>query len=191
MEETLARVLESDEHLIWQGKPEEFETLDKSYKKLFVNRVIIAIIAAAVIIAAYAFIILNKGVELNIFVRVVIAAASVLGPLSVFNYANKLRKKTVYAASNKRLIVYSGDLKTTEYEMIKTACFKKDEDGHTTLLCGKEAVNAAPSKWRMISLFGLNDLEAEGGPECERFGFYALENPEELREVLAPYLKIS
>ena len=190
MEDTISRILETDEHLIWQGKPEPFITLDSTHKKVFVRRIIISVITAAVLMALYFLIISKKGADLNAFIFVAIIVCCALGPISVFIHAGKLRRKAVYAASNQRLIVYSGDLKTVSYDYIKEACFKTDDDGHTTLLCGKSAVDAPPSKWRIISLFGLNDLEAKDGPVCERFAFYALENPEELREVLAPYLKI-
>lgn len=128
---------------------------------------------AVILITLYICAVIGKA-DVNMFLVCVIVVLSALIPLSVFTYAGKLRNKTTYVATNRRLIVYSGDLKAVDYELIKEAAFKQDADGQTTFLCGKAAIQAKPTKWRIISLFGLNDLEAKDGPVCECFAFYAL-----------------
>ena len=188
--EDLLRMLESDEKIIWQGKPENFETLDKTHKNIFVRRLIMAAATSLILVSVYLWFMLSKGNEINWFFVIAVPVLSALSPVAIYTYARRLRKKTLYAASNKRLFVFSGDLRDCDYSMIKKACFKTDEDGHTSLLCGDGAINAPAGKWRVCSLFGLNDLEAVGGPCCDRFAFYALADKEELRKALAPYLKI-
>lgn len=188
--EAIEKELKPGEHLVWQSRPEKFDTLDKTYKKAFTDKIIISAVTAAVLILSYIFIMLPDDIKPNIYLIAAVIVFCALSPLSVFTYARRLRNKTVYAASNKRLFVYSGDLKTTAYEMIKTSCLRQDDDGHTTLLCGSSAVRAKPAKWRLICLFGLNDTGEDEPAVCQRFAFYALKDPGELKETLAPYFKI-
>lgn len=40
MEDTISQILETDEKILWTGKPESFTALDATHKKFFINRVI-------------------------------------------------------------------------------------------------------------------------------------------------------
>ena len=190
MEEKIRPFLEKGEKLLWCSRPEAFETLDATHKKPFIRGTVISAAAALIITALYVFLAKKNGAPIMPLLIAVILVAAALGPIHTFTYASKLRDKTIYAATDHRLIILSNDLKSADYEGIKAAAFKKDSDGHATLLCGEDALKFEPRKWRIAALFPTFDNEAKGGPVVDRFAFYAVDNSELLSSILSPYVKL-
>lgn len=187
MDELLKSALKDDEKLLWSGKPESFETLDKTNKPAFTKKAVISAVAAILLSIVYTFLV-AKSNNFKIGVVIVIFAIALFVPLAVLLDANKLKKSILYAVTDQRLITVADSAKGVEYSAIKTAAFKTDADGHTSLLCGADALELPPDKWRAQAVTGVClDDSAE---VCERYAMYALPNAEKLKEILAPYLSL-
>ena len=189
MEELLKDSLEKDENLLWSGRPETFETLDTTNKRNFIIKTVVSVVVAAVLMALYIVYALKSGVGIKAFVVVLLVVCAVFGPLNTFTDASKLRKKVLYAVTDKRLLVVRDSIKDVDYVCIIESSFKKDADGHTTLLCGGRAIKAKPTKWRAMTLIGKNSAEDDTGV-CDSFAFYALPDDNTLMETIREHLPV-
>lgn len=188
MQEEIRAALEEGEELLWSGRPEEFVTKDRTYGRAIIRNVIIKAVISAAVITGYIALALSRGVEVKTILVILLvlgAAALVYGD---FRTANILRKKVCYAVTDRRLILLASELKGISYDRIKTARFAKDEDGHVTLLCGKDAVASSPVKWRGYASSTIR-TDAETG-ECEFLAFYALPEAEKVKNLVKQYLPL-
>lgn len=177
----LDRVLKAEEHLLWSGKPENFEILDATNKPVFIFRCILCAVILAAVELLYILMAIGSGAGIKWGVAAVLAIACALSPILFLTRSRKLRK-FIYAATDTRLIIVSDQVKEIEYRRIPGCAFKTDADGHTTLLCGAKAISSKPGKWRELTFFG--DPGDDGTSPCGKFAFYAVETPEALRAVL-------
>ncbi|MGM9587200.1 MAG: hypothetical protein ACI3VA_06920 [Candidatus Limivicinus sp.] len=188
MEELLKESLREDEKLLWSGRPEAFETLDKTHKSPFIRSGIIAAVVTIALCVAYVILAKAKDVPLKPAVLVIVAACGIFIILRGLLDASKIRKRACYAITDKRLIILTDSAKSVEYSAIIAAKLDRDEDGHTSLLCGEDAIKARPWKRRAAVLSGAITNENTG--MCERFVMYALPDADKIKEILKPYLPL-
>ena len=188
MEDMLSSVLETGEEVLWKGKPEAFATLDKTHKPVIVKGEIIKIVVSLALIIAYIVTVNNSGAGVKPGVIVIILAILAYALASPFLHANTLRRKVEYVITNQRLITIKDDAKGIEFDKIKVAELKTDEDGHTTLLCGPSSVKAETDKWRGDAALGLR-LDADT-LDCDALTWYAIPNAKEAEVLLKKYLPI-
>lgn len=188
MKEIFNTVLENGEELLWYGRPEKFETMDKTHKSGVVRNAIIAVVVTIALIAGYIYAAGNNGAGIKSGIIIIIAAIGVYSVLSPFVHASSLSKKVIYAISNKRIFVCRDDVKGAAFDNFDCAALKKDEDGHVSLLCGKDAMKLAVPKWREEASFGLR-LDSETGT-CKSLVWYAIPETEKVEPLLRKYLPI-
>ena len=188
MEDMLSSVLETGEEVLWRGKPETFETLDKTNKPAIVKSEIIKLVISVALIIAYIVAAGSNGAGIKPGIIIIILAVMAYALASPFLHANTLRRKVEYVITNQRLFTIKDDAKGVEFGKIKVAEIKTDEDGHTTLLCGPTAVKAEVDKWRGDAAIGLrldNDTL-----DCDALTWYAIPNAKEVEGLLKKYLPI-
>lgn len=188
MEELLKESLREDEKLLWSGRPEAFETLDKTHKSPFIRRGIITAVVTVALCVAYVILVRAKEAPVKPAVLIIVVACGVFIIVRGLLDASKIRKRTSYAITDKRLIILTDSAKSVEYSAISAAKLDRDEDGHTSLLCGEDAIKARPWKRRAAVLSGAITNENTG--MCERFVMYALPDAEKIKEILKPYLPL-
>ena len=188
MEELLKESLREDEKLLWSGRPEAFETLDKTHKSPFIRRGIITAVVTVALCVAYVILVRAKEAPVKPAVLVIVAACGIFIILRGLLDASKIRKRTSYAITDKRLLILTDSAKSVEYSAISAAKLDRDEDGHTSLLCGEDAIKARPWKRRAAVLSGAITNENTG--MCERFVLYALPDADKIKEILKPYLPL-
>ena len=179
MEETLQTSLNEGEEILWRSGAEAFETMDRTNKPDFIRKCLIgAAIAAAVIIG---LVVAGGFTGKTLFIIAIVVLLCEIPSINVLSDASKLRK-IEYIATSERLIVLRDSVRSAYYSQIRTAAFKEDEDGHVSLLCGPDAVNAKSRKYRELCVVGGNNTES--GTECERFCFYAPKDRAALQKIL-------
>lgn len=187
-ENKIVSALEPGEELLWYGKPREFKTLDVVYRKRFLITSIISLAAAAALIVLYLSSAAKNNADLKYGLIVFIIAIGILVPMNIFLNAGKLRKDIAYAITDKRLLYIEENVSGAEYSMIKSAKIYTDRAGNTSLLCGSSGVKKVGSRVRGAALLGCHIDEEKN--ICDNLVFYALEDPEKIRKILKPYLKI-
>ena len=188
MEELLKESLREDEKLLWSGRPEAFETLDKTHKSPFIRSGIITAVVTIALCVAYVILVRAKEAPLKPAVLVIVAACGIFIIVRGLLDASKIKKRVLYAITDKRLIILTDSAKSVEYSAISAAKLDRDEDGHTSLLCGEDAIKARPWKRRAAVLSGAITNENTG--MCERFVMYALPDADKIKEILKPYLPL-
>ena len=187
MEEMLHSGLNPDEKVLWRGKPEAFETLDKTHKKKFTIALIIGLLITLGIAAMFIISAQRNGVSAKWGVIVIAAILCGIPTFNILGDASKLRK-TEYAVTDQRLIILRDSFRGVEFQAIQEAEFRSDPDGHISLLCGADARKAKPDKWREICLIGQNT--SEGTNLCTRFVFYAPTDLNGLKTILKDRLPL-
>ena len=177
----LDRVLKAGETLLWSGKAENYQILDTTNKPVFIFRSILCAAICVVVEVLYAATAISTGAGIKWGIVAVLFAACAASPILFLTRSLKL-KKYVYAATNLRLLIVTDQTKEIDYPRVKRCAFKTDADGHTSLLCGAKALASKPGKWREMAFFG--NPGDDGVSPCEKFVFYAVDRPEELRKVL-------
>lgn len=188
MEELLKESLREDEKLLWSGRPEAFETLDKTHKSPFIRSGIITAVVTIALCMAYVILAKAKEAPLKPAVLVIVAACGIFIIVRGLLDASKIRKRTSYVITDKRLLILTDSAKSVEYSAISASKLDRDEDGHTSLLCGEDAIKARPWKRRAAALSGAITNENTG--MCERFVMYALPDADKIKEILKPYLPL-
>lgn len=158
MEELLQTSLQENEEILWRGKPEPFETLDKTHKRKFITDVVIGLLITILITVVYVLVGRHTGVSVKPLILLVILILCGIPAFNILGDASKLRK-TEYIATNQRLIVLRDTDRSMEYGAIHEAEFRKDSDGHISLVCGSDALSAKESKWREICTIGQTASE--------------------------------
>ena len=186
MDTILQEALESGEQLRWSGSPESFEVLDKTNRKQILVKAAVAVAVAVLLLVEYVLIVGKSGTEVKPLAVIIIVACCGYFCLDPFLRARQLTKLR-YAITDRRLLSMSDGVKSVYYKNIPAVCFKKDEDGHVTLLCGTDAVKLKPKKWRSAALYPMNDVETNA---CESFAFYALPDADRVKTILRDYVTI-
>lgn len=182
MEEKLKSTLLEGERVLWQSEPAKFELLGKVYKPDFIKKGILSLLVFVVLLSAYLTVVARQEIEPNYVVLGIVLLLCSLSPMNVINDGKRLKKDTLYVATDSRLIVLRDSARAVEYKLIPAAKFQTDADGVTSLLCGETAMKAKPHKWRLITLLGHNTNDED--PLCKSFAFYGVKNAEALRRVL-------
>ena len=179
MEEILNSSLNSGEEILWRSHPEDFEILDQTHRSAFLRK---AVIGAAIALGFIAILLFTGNLVPKSWILIVIATLLCAIPaINVYNDGSKLRKSE-YIATSERLIVLRDAVRSAEYSKILSGGFLKDSDGHTSLLIGREALKAKPTKWREIAVVGMGSQE--NAEEVARFCFYALQDIEPIKTIL-------
>lgn len=185
MDEELKHHLEEGEAVLWNGAPEKFETMDKTYKPAIIRKAVICTAVAAVLTAAYLLAVKGTG-NFKIGVEAIVVAACVLAAVSGFNDARKIRKQE-YCITNSRLLWKSENIHAIPFTAIKDYSFGKDDDGHTTLLIGEETMKAKKTKWRVLAASPAIINEESG--ICERAVLYAIPDAAQFKKTLEQKLR--
>lgn len=188
MEDLLKESLREDEKLLWSGRPEPVETLDKTHKIPFIRNGIITALVTIGICVFYIVLAAVKSVPVKSGVLIVVAACGIFLILRDLSDASKIRKQVFYAITDKRLMVITDSAKSVEYSAVSLAKLDTDADGHTSLLCGKDAIKTKPWKRRAAVLTGA--VLDENNGMCDRFVLYALPDAGKVKEILSPYLPL-
>ena len=183
MEDIIKEALREEETVLWQSKPEAFETLDKTNKKRFW---VTLCICTVVFIAIMALSLFNGKTEVKPSVVVILFVLCAFAPLRRILDANQIRKLR-YVVTNQRMLVVSGDVKGVALERVKQAVLRTDADGHLSLLAGAEGVKKRQSYWRDLALIGQPGASSDDEP-IDTFGFYAVEDKKGLERVLKQVL---
>lgn len=187
MENSLRELLEEDEKLLWFGRPEPFETLDKTNKKSIVIGLVIKVLVIIGCLALYAQSVTTTG-DFKPVVPGMVFAVGAYAIASPFLIARRLRKSTLYGLTDRRVLRTGANSESVPYERIKSAVLRRDEDGHTTLLCGPRTRNLKPRSWR-----GEADAAFINGPddpEALRVILYNIPMDKKLQAVLGQYLHV-
>ena len=185
MDEELKSALEEGEKILWEGSPEDFVTLDKTNKKPFIIKAALtALICIALIVTYSAATIPDNNFKPAL--AIVIAAFGVLIASSTFLDARKIRKQK-YCITDKKLIWINDSTKKIPYESIKEYLFSTDEDDHTTLLIGVDAVKRKSSKWRSLAASSVYMNEETG--VCEQAVFYAIPKADSFKKIFEDQLQ--
>jgi len=184
MDEMLSAYLEQNEKILWDSHPEAFETLDKTHRQPFTKKLLITVITTAILLALYILVI--GGHEPLIIAVVVIIAAYIC--VSTHMNAWQL-KKARYLVTDRRIIVMNNDITFAHYNEIPMAFFRKDADGHTSLVCGEYAAELVPHKWRSYCAAGVRFIP--NTKVCDNLILYAIPDPAKVKEILKPYLTVN
>lgn len=183
MEDIVKEALREEESVLWQSRPETFETLDKTNKKRFWITLCICAAVFAVLAVLYLF---NGKAEPKASVVVILFVLCAFAPVRRILDANQIRKLR-YIVTNQRLLVVSGEVKGVALSRVKQAVLRTDADGHLSLLAGVEGVKKRQSYWRDLALIGQPGSSSDDEP-IDTFGFYAVEDKKGLERVLKQVL---
>lgn len=187
MDEMLKTGLLPDEKILWRGKAEPFTTLDKTHKKRFIICAGIGLLITALVAAAYFAAVARGGLQAKPYVLLIVLLLCGIPAFNMLGDASKL-KKMEYVVTDQRLIILRDSLRPMPFKTIQEAGFRTDDDGHVSLLCGKDALKAKPDKWREICVVGQS--AADGTDVCSRFVFYAPADLKGLKAALKDKLPI-
>ncbi len=179
MEELIRNELGNGEKVLWIGRSASKKLLDNTNRMGYLMQIVIPLAIMAGMM--YASVVKIGEVKFSAFLMLFVLG--ILLPLSAVLDGYGARDLE-YAATDRRLIRKNGSqLTSVKYEEIAECSFRKDKDGQTSLLCGKNAVNASPSKWRKQALFTGN-VEKDEENHVERYTFYAVSDPDGLRQAI-------
>ncbi len=188
MEKQLREQLLEGEQLLWCGCPEPFDTFDKTNKNGLIVGLVLKILVTMGIVATFYISAQEKGdVKPGIFIFIFLFA--VFAVINPFLIARRLRKKTIYGLTDRRIIRAGATDGAVPYERIKRAVLRTDADGHTSLLCGPRAVKLKPRQWRGEADASFINVMDE--PEAARVILFALPMDDGLRNLLAEQLPIN
>ena len=178
------KILQDGEELLWQGRSLITEPLNKTYRPVFVKKLIIGLIVMGILGFLYIRAALSTDAGVKPMVIIALAILCLFSAFQVIYSPRKLRKM-IYAATDKRLMIVTPDhVIDVPYGRIHEAVFKTDADGLTSLLCGKDAVKSGPSAWRDLTAFAHVDPNGEAAQSCESFVLYGIDRPDQLKDAL-------
>ncbi len=186
MENQFREHLLDGEELLWTGRPESFDTFDKTNR----NSIIAGLVIKVIIVLGLLLTLLSiKEIDIKqICMFGFVIAITLFSMLNPFLIAGRLRKRTLYGLTNKRILRAGTNDVAVPYTRIKSARLGKDPDGHTTLLCGERAIHLKPKQWRgEADAFFIDSLSE---PEAERVILYALPMNRDLTDLLRKYLPL-
>ena len=182
MDEILHSSLEKGEKILWDSHPEAFETLDKTHRQPFTRKLLITLVSTAVLLALYIFLVGGHDpliIAATLFISAYICASTHMNAWQL--------KKARYLITDRRIIVMNNDFTSAFYNEIPMAFLRKDNDGHTSLVCGEYAAKLPPHQWRGYSAVGARHDEKV----CDSLILYAIPDPAKVKEILAPHLTVN
>ena len=186
MEEKLKSALHEGEKLRWWGSAEEFDTFDKTNKPAFIRKAAVSLGIVLALIIAYVCVVPAESVKPVLIL--VLLAFGLIGPGNVLADAAKLKNRVSYAVTDQRLFQILDSAKGIAYTDIDSVTFKTDGDGHTSLLCGSDAIRAPAAKWRELAVVGArvnNDTR-----RVESFVMYAIKDAEKVKALVSEYVTV-
>lgn len=187
MDEILNASLLPGEQILWRGKAETFTILDKTHKKRFTVSVCIGLLITVLVAIIYFAAMLRHGLSARPYVLLIVLLLCGIPAFNILGDASKLRKME-YVVTDQRLLVLRDAVRPMAFSAIHEAGFSTDADGHVSLLCGKDALNAKPDKWREICVVGQGS--SDGPDVCTRFAFYAPADLQGLKAALKDKLPV-
>lgn len=185
MDEKLKEALRENEKLLWTGKTEACELMDKTNKPSFIKKCIIALSVAVALTVGYLLVAEAQHVKVALIVVFFLAAG--IAPFNTVSDGMKVRKLS-YAVTDQRLMQIGESIKSVEYSAVPACTFKTDDDGHTTLLVGTDAMKEPSHKWRALSVIGTR--MDENGTLCESFAMYNIPDADKLKKILKDYVTV-
>lgn len=189
MNERIKDYLGHEEKVLWDGKAESFQAMDKTHKNYYTRRSIIVAVISVAIIAAYFYSAVSSGAGIKWGVVLVLIAIAAFALVSPVLDVRKLRKCCYVLTNEKLILVTPSDVRSVALSSIPTAKMSVDEDGHKSLLCGPDAEKLPACKRRVATLTGA--LLDQQSSMCDRFVFYAVNDPEGLKKAAHGYLTIA
>ena len=187
MDELLKARLEPGEKILWQGTPESFQLLDRTNIGSFLKDICTCLLGGAAIAAEYWYFSGMRALPMELLWIVLLLVA--VPVCFLISDTLKLRR-TKYYVSDRRLAVVNNSVKDVAFSRIREASLKQDSCGHTTLLCGPKALRDHASSYRARTVLGLDALDGDD-TICDSFAFYAVNQPEELKNALSGVLSLS
>lgn len=175
--------IKNDERLLWAGQCANTTTLNKTYKKVFTEKLITSSCIYAVLVVASILLAKHQNVKTPVGFLLLLALLIFIPVINVFTEAGSV-SKAGYAATDKRLIVAINGEKDIPYDKITQVAFRTDDDGLTSMLCGTKAVGSKPGSWRSRTMEGNMVSKEDADKPCQNFVFYAVNDPEGLKHVL-------
>ena len=188
MEELLKKAMDKDEKLLWSGRPEKFETFDKTYSPIFKRKIIISALIGIILTVGFIILSARANMEIKWGAIVIIWLFCVIAPINIYRDANTLTKKIMYGITDRRFITVSDTTKNITYDKLDKAIFYTDADRHTSIICGTKAEKLKEKNLRELATMGVC-MDADG-KECEKYVMYAVPEAEKLKKLLADYIKI-
>jgi len=185
MNEELKNILDEGETVLHQSVPESFETLDRTNKGHFTIKTVLAVGICGAMIIAY---IIGTAATASFkpVLVIVLAFIAVMVCLSTFLDARKIRRQRFFI-TDRRLIWYNDSMRSIPYPSITQYKIARDEDGHTSLLIGENAVKSKSRKWRFMATSPVFMNQETG--ICEQAVFYAISDPEKFMTVFEDQIK--
>jgi len=190
MNERLKNYMNHEEEILWCGHAEPFTLMDSTNKKPCIRRWITSALVVAAVIALYIFMAFRCEADIKVGVILVLLAFGIYFVVSPLLDAKKLKNSIDYVLTNEKLMIVSpSDVRSVKLDSIPIAALSTDEDGHTSLLCGEDAVKAPASKRRSATLVGA--MLNQESMICESFVMYALDDVAGFRQAAKGYLSLN
>ena len=187
MKDLFNEELRDGESLLWCGKPEAFEIMDRTYKQHLIRRAIVIIGVVTAICVIYLLYASSKGITIKPVLVALAMAGAIMGAANGFLEGKKLRRMC-YAITDQRIISVLELPKSLEFNRVKEVAFKTDKDGHTSILFGTKTIKSKAHSWRNLAL--ADPYIDEGTGFCTRFVMYAVPEAEKIKEILGQYISI-
>ncbi len=110
----LAKLLETDELILWSGRPAPFKIMDEYYKPVFIRNYSIAIVIVASILAAL-LIGANETMNIKPLIVMLCIPLAVI-PSKIIAYRN-YGKKCEYFFTNKNIIIYTSESQKLKFPL--------------------------------------------------------------------------
>ena len=186
MENSLRNLLAEDEKLLWTGRPEPFEVLDKTNKTSILTGLVIKVLVIVGCLLLYYT--TREGGDSKPIVPIMLLAIGAFAVLNPFLIARRLQKKTIYGLTDRRVLRAGSSDESVPYERMKNAVLRTDADGHTSLLCGPRTQHLKPRQWRAEADAAF--INGPDDPEAVRVILYAIPVDKELKALLKQYLNV-
>lgn len=179
--------LQPGEKILWQGRPEPFRLLDNCQISHLLRDMLVSFVGGLLNVALFWLCSGREPVPPAVYSIVVLLV--LLPPLRLVLDAIRLHH-TEYLATDRRLLVIDrSTVRDVAYSRIRQAAFRRDTAGHTSLLCGEKALTGGSWSYRERTVVGLDALDGDD-TVCDSFVFFAVAQPEPLRQVLKDRLPL-
>ena len=186
--EELKSCLRSGESLLWSGQPSGIKAMDEQYKPGIIKRIIISLVLAIGISAAYIGVCASKSTEIKPGLIVIIAVIAAYLMISPFTDAKKLSTKFFYGITDQRLIIKMDKIKSVEYANISKAQFVEDAAGQTSLLVNEAIEEGKKGNIRTLAVTCTNKDEADFEAHA---AMYAIPDAAAVKAILKEYIPFS
>lgn len=184
----LGEKMEAGEKILWYGRPEAFTVMDRTHRDYLRRHIIISALVTLAVAVAYVLAALHYGAPIKPWLILAILAVGAYAMFREWLDAGTARHKIWYAITDRRLAWANDTVSTVRFEAIPKAAFRSDEDGHVSLLCGKDALKKKPALWRSTSVVSPScDLDSG---ICEQLVFYAIPEPDKVEKLLEQYIPL-